>query len=60
MLDEVPGVFLAIGATPRDRDWENAPNNHSPHAVFDDAVLTDGAAVYAELAIRRLAALAAG
>jgi len=33
-----------------------APSNHSAVAVFDDAVLADGAALYAELAVRRLAA----
>ena len=34
-------------------------SNHSPRAFFDDGVLADGAAVYAELALRKLAALAA-
>ncbi len=33
--------------------------NHSPYATFDDGVLADGAALYAELAVSRLAALAA-
>ncbi|WP_219412518.1 M20 metallopeptidase family protein [Pseudonocardia nigra] len=54
VLDEVPGAFVALGAAPREVDWTAAPNNHSPLAVFDDAVLPDGAAVYAELAARRL------
>jgi hypothetical protein len=35
-----------------------APYNHSGEAVFDDAVLADGTALYAELALRRLAAAA--
>jgi hippurate hydrolase len=30
------------------------PVNHSPRAVFDDSVLGDGAALLAELALRRL------
>jgi hippurate hydrolase len=33
-----------------------APFNHSAEAVFDDAVLSDGTALYAELALRRLTA----
>jgi len=45
-----------VGACPPDRDPATAPDNHSPNAVFDDAVLGDGAALYAELAARRLAA----
>ncbi|MEU6375809.1 M20 family metallopeptidase [Streptomyces sp. NPDC046909] len=57
VLDEVPGVFIGLGAAPRDADMQSAPDNHSPLAVFDDAVLSDGAAVYAELAVRRLEAL---
>ncbi|MFI6317755.1 M20 family metallopeptidase [Nonomuraea sp. NPDC050556] len=55
VLNEVPGAFLALGAAPGDPT--DAPINHSPEAVFDDAVLSDGAAVYAELAARRLALL---
>jgi hippurate hydrolase len=31
-----------------------APFNHSALAVFDDMVLADGAALFAELAVRRL------
>ncbi|MGH3520044.1 MAG: M20 metallopeptidase family protein [Haloechinothrix sp.] len=55
VLDKIPGTFVALGACPPGTDAENAANNHSSLAVFDDAVLSDGAAVYAELAIRRLA-----
>ena len=32
-----------------------APTNHSALALFDDAVLAEGTALYAELALRRLA-----
>ncbi|KXP01327.1 M20 metallopeptidase family protein [Tsukamurella pseudospumae] len=59
VLDEVPGAFLMLGATPAGADPEKAPNNHSAYAAFDDSVLGDGAAVYAELALRRLAAASA-
>jgi hippurate hydrolase len=52
----VPGAFVMLGACPVDTDPGNAPFNHSAEAVFDDAVLPDGTALYAELALRRLAA----
>jgi hippurate hydrolase len=56
VLDAVPGVMAFLGATPADRDPATAPFNHSPEAAFDDAVLADGVAVYAEFAARSLAA----
>ncbi|WP_411110343.1 M20 metallopeptidase family protein [Streptomyces sp. c-19] len=55
VLDEVPGAFVVLGACPPGQDVQRAPYNHSPLAVFDDNVLGDGAALYAELALRRLA-----
>ncbi|WP_188186797.1 M20 metallopeptidase family protein [Nonomuraea sp. SYSU D8015] len=54
VLEEVPGAFVFLGACPPDRDPAVAPYNHSPEAVFDDAVLPDGAALYASLAHARL------
>jgi amidohydrolase len=54
VLQEVPGAFVFLGACPPDRDPATAPFNHAPDAVFDDAVLADGAALLAELALRRL------
>ena len=59
VLQQVPGAFLMIGACPAGTDPATAPYNHSAEAVFDDAVLADGAALYAELALRKLSALAA-
>ncbi len=56
VLDEVPGSFTMIGACPAGTDPWTAPFNHSAEAVFDDAIITDGTALYAELALRRLAA----
>jgi amidohydrolase len=56
VLDQVPGAFLMLGACPPDADPATAPFNHSAEAVFDDAVLADGTALLAELALRRLAA----
>jgi amidohydrolase len=55
VLDAVPGVMAFLGATPTERDPATAPFNHSPEAAFDDAVLADGVAVYAEYAVRTLA-----
>ncbi|MGI8311389.1 M20 metallopeptidase family protein [Saccharopolyspora hattusasensis] len=55
VLEQVPGAFIFLGACPPDRDPDTAPDNHSQFAVFDDSVLADGAALYAELAIHRLA-----
>ena len=55
VLDAVPGAMVFLGATPADRDPMTAPFNHSPEAAFDDAVLADGVALYAEFAERTLA-----
>jgi amidohydrolase len=54
VLEEVPGAFVFLGACPPDRDPATAPFNHAPDAVFDDGVLADGAALLAQLALRRL------
>ena len=54
VLEQIPGAFIMLGACPAGTDPATAPYNHSAEAVFDDAVLTDGTALYAELALRRL------
>ncbi|SHH57637.1 hippurate hydrolase [Jatrophihabitans endophyticus] len=59
VLAEVPGAMAFLGATPPGADPDTAPFNHSPLAVFDEAVLPAGAALYAKLALDRLAAPAA-
>ncbi|GGC78067.1 amidohydrolase [Tersicoccus solisilvae] len=56
VLAAVPGAFLFLSAVPEGVDHETAAFNHSPRATFDDAVLADGAALYARLAIDRIAA----
>jgi amidohydrolase len=56
VLDQVPGAFLMLGACTPNVDPFTAPFNHSAEAIFDDDVLPDGTALYAELALRRLAA----
>ena len=55
VLAAVPGAMAFLGATPPGADPETAPFNHSPLAVFDEAVLSSGAALYAKLAMDRLA-----
>jgi amidohydrolase len=54
VLEQVPGAFLMLGACPPASDPFSAPFNHSAEAIFDDDVLPDGTALYAELALRRL------
>jgi len=54
VLAEVPGAFVFLSACPPDQDPQNAAPNHAPQARFDDGVLVDGAALLAELAVRRL------
>jgi hippurate hydrolase len=55
VLQHVPGAFIMVGACATGTDPATAPYNHSAEAVFDDAILADGTALYAELALRRLA-----
>jgi amidohydrolase len=54
VLNEVPGAYVNLSACAA-ADSENAADNHSPLADFDDSVLPDAAALLAELAVRRLA-----
>lgn len=56
VLAHVPGAMVFLGAAVDGRNYDEAPDNHSPLAAFDDAVLADGAALYATLAARRLGA----
>jgi hippurate hydrolase len=54
VLAAVPGCYLMLGASPGD-DPSAAPYNHSPYARFDESVMSDGALLHAQLAIRALA-----
>ncbi|MFE1174384.1 M20 family metallopeptidase [Streptomyces sp. NPDC058773] len=56
VLEKVPGSLVMLGATPPGANPAAVANNHSSHVVFDEAVLPDGAALHASLAVRRLAA----
>ncbi len=55
VLQQVPGAFIMVGACTPGTDPETAAYNHSAEAVFDDAIVPDGTALYAALALRRLA-----
>ncbi len=55
VAQQVPAAFVMLGASAPGADLEAAASNHSATAYFDDGVLADGAALYAELALRRLA-----
>jgi amidohydrolase len=55
VIGRVPGAMIFLGAAIEGRNHEDAPDNHSPLAAFDDVVLADGSALYATLAARRLA-----
>ncbi len=59
VMAAVPGTFIGLSAVAPGQDHTTTAFNHSPYATFDDGVLTDGAALYAELAISRLASLSA-
>lgn len=54
VIEAVPGAMLFLGACVEGLQYEDAPDNHSPSAQFDDAVLDDGAALYEALAVRTL------
>jgi hippurate hydrolase len=56
VLEQVPGAFLFLRATPAEVDLESAAPNHSPTVVFDDAVLADQAAALAAFALETLTA----
>jgi hippurate hydrolase len=53
VLAQIPGCYLFLGACTTE-NWQDAPSNHSPRASFDDSVITRGALLHTELAIRAL------
>lgn len=55
VLEEVPGAYVFVGATPAGADPATAPYNHSAQARFDDDALPVSAALLAALALDRLA-----
>jgi len=55
VLQQVPGAYLGLGATPPGLDPATAPYNHSAQARFAEESLAVGPAVLAALALDRLA-----
>jgi len=55
VLQEVPGAYVFVGATPAGEDPATAPYNHASKARFDDSAVPLSAAVLAALALDRLA-----
>ncbi|MEN1976299.1 MULTISPECIES: M20 family metallopeptidase [unclassified Cellulomonas] len=55
VLQQVPGTYLGLGATPAGLDPATAAYNHAAQARFADEALAVGPAVLAALALDRLA-----
>jgi amidohydrolase len=47
----VPGMFVFLGVTPRDRDAKTAPQNHSPLFFADESALPVGVRALTHLAL---------
>jgi amidohydrolase len=56
VLQKVPGSMAFLGARPADEDPDIAPQNHSDRVVFDEDAMPIGVALYAQVALRQLAA----
>jgi len=54
VLEQVPGSFVFVSATPAGVDSRTAPYNHSAQARFSDDALAIGPALLAALALDRL------
>ncbi|MGE8319909.1 MAG: amidohydrolase [Comamonas sp.] len=53
---EAPGMFFYLGVTPKDRDPNTAPNNHSPLFYADESALLYGVRALSNLAVDYLLA----
>jgi amidohydrolase len=49
--ERVPGLYLMLGVTPRDRDPASVPRNHSPFFFADEAALPVGVKTLSSLAL---------
>ena len=54
--ERVPGVFVMLGVTPKDKDPRTVAANHSPLFFADEAALPNGVRTMAALAVEYLAA----
>jgi amidohydrolase len=55
VLNRVPGALAFLGATPAGVDPRTAAPNHSNRAIFDDATMSTGIALYSAMALDHLA-----
>jgi hippurate hydrolase len=56
VLQERPGAMVFLGATPVERNPATAAPNHSNRVFFEEASMSTGIALYAQAALRHLAA----
>ncbi len=54
--EKVPGMFVMLGVTPKDKDPRTAAANHSPYFFADEAALPNGVRAMTALAVDFLAA----
>lgn len=48
---EVPGLFVFLGGTPRDQNSKKAPSNHSPYFFADESSFKTGTAALTQLTL---------
>ena len=48
---QVPGLYIFLGGTPRDQDPVTAPSNHSPYFFADESSFKTGTAALTQLAL---------
>jgi len=48
---EVPGLFVFLGGTPKDKDFRTAPSNHSPYFFADESSFKVGTAALTQLTL---------
>ena len=53
--EKVPGLFVTLGVTPKDKDPRSVAANHSPYFFADEAALPNGVKAMAALAVDYLA-----
>jgi amidohydrolase len=55
LADQAPGLYFFVGVTPAGTDPANAPANHSPKFLIDEAALDVGVRAMTQLALDYLA-----
>jgi amidohydrolase len=53
--ERIPGMFVFLGVTPPEQDWETPPRNHSPFFAADESALPVGVKTMSALALDWLA-----